>query len=233
MANGGFLGRLKDGINSQLWEEDGQSQSNPVNSAETQPPIIQPIAATQVATPTRTYVDNSQVDPEIKAALDQAVAEANQVSFTEFLNYREAMLGALAGQDEGTIYRAALAAATKKGFKSQEIARGIDAILLVFQREEKNFNSEASARLAEKVGSRQTELSRIDETIRENTNKIAQLQAEITDLSSRQHSISGEIQAEERKVQETKKRFSATVSVEKAKYEEERRKILAYSGKGA
>jgi len=129
-ARGSFLGRLKEGARSAIFEDE-----NPVLAQ----PAVQPVAPVSTSPAVTSFSTGSQfhqVNPEIKAQLDQAVAEANQLSYTEFVNYLEAMSSALAGTDEATLYRAALAAATKKGFGPQEIARGIDAILQVLQNEE-------------------------------------------------------------------------------------------------
>ena len=230
MANGGgFLGSIRGAI----FEDESKGSGPSVSQTSVSPATVQPVMATPIATPIRTFVDTSQVDPEIKASLDQAVAEANQLSYTEFVNYLEAMSSALVGQSEATVYRAALAAAAKKGFAPQEITRGIDAILQVLQSEERNFSEAASQRINDRVGTRETELADIDRLIQNNNTKMSQLQSQNNDLTSRKRTASEEIRNEKQKVEDKKRNFAATVSAENSRYQEERKKVLAYSGKGA
>lgn len=223
---------LLSSLRNQIFEED-----NPPPKAK--PAAVQPVTQTVPVVSSAAMVASfpvssqfNQVNPEIKAQLDRAIAEANQLSYTEFFNYLDAMSSALAGTDEATRYRAALAAATKKGFAPQEIARGIDAILQVLQNEERNFNEAASCRIAERVGVRETEVVDIDRQITSNNSKIVELQSQNSQLNARKRTASEEIRSEQQKVEDRKRDFSSTVSAEKIRYQEERNKVLAYSGNG-
>lgn len=225
MAGARFLGGLKNLV----FEDDNPVQVQPVAVTQQAPLSVAPSPAV-VSFPTGTQLH--QVNAEIKAQLDQVVIEANQLSYTEFVNYLEAMSSALAGSDEATHYRAALAAAAKKGFTSQEIAKGIDAILKVLQNEERNFNEAASQRIAERVGSRENELADIERQITDNGNKISQLQNQNNELSSRKRTVSEEIRSERQKVEEKKRDFATTVVAETGRYQKEKQRILSYSGRG-
>lgn len=230
-TSGGFLGRLKEGARNAIFEDENPIQAQPEKVTQAVQPIgVVPPSTTVVSFPVGSQ--SRQVNPEIKAQLDQAVAEANQLSYTEFVNYLEAMSSALAGNDEATHYRAALAAAAKKGFTPQEIARGIDAILQVLQNEERNFNEAASQRIAERVGNRESELADMERQITDNSNKIAQLQNQNSQLNSRKRTVSEEIRSERQKVEERKKDFAATVAAETGRYQEEKQRILSYTGRG-
>lgn len=228
----GLLGRLREGINSTIWEDEHKAGSSP---AATPQPVQPAVSAVQnsgvVSFPTGDQFQ--RVDPQIKAQLDQAVTEANQMSYTEFLNYLEAMSSALAGSDEGTRYRAALAAAAKKGFTPQEIVKGIDAVLQVLQTEDHNFNESASQRIADRVGTREKDLTDMERQMNENNSKISQLQAQNSQLTARRRALTDEIRDEKQKVEERKRVFSATVAAETSRYETEKQKVLAYSGRGA
>ena len=218
-----------DGLKNLVFEDENPVQAQPVAVAQ---PAAQPIAPSPAVVSFPTGAQLYQVNPEIKAQLDQVVAEANQLSYTEFINYLEAMSSALAGSDEATHYRAALAAAAKKGFTPQEIAKGIDAILQVLQNEERNFNEAASQRISERVGTRESELVDIERQISDNSNKITQLQTQNNQLSSRKRTAGEEIRSERQKIEEKKRDFAATVAAETSRYKEERQRILSYVRKG-
>lgn len=223
-----FLGGLASRARKVIYEDENPVQASPVvvTQPAAQPIVSSPAAASFVGS------QSHQINLEIKAQLDQAVAEANQLSFTEFMNYLEAMTSALAGSDEATRYRAALGAATKKGFNPQEIARGADAILKVLQNEERNFNEDASQRITERVGARESELADIERQISDNGNKIAQLQTQNNQLSSRKRTVGEEIRGERQKVEDKKRDFAATVAAETGRYQEEKQRILSYAGRG-
>ena len=223
---------LREKFNSIIWEAEGPTSSaTPVSVSipvpvQTVDSMVQRVVSAPTMVPSRIFVDTSQVDSEIKASLDQAVGGANQKSYTEFTTFYNAMLSDLDGENERTVYKAALAAAKGKGFNAQEIARGIDAILQVLQDEERNFNEEVAQRTREKVGGRQQERDRLAQ-------KIGELEAEISSSRSRQESLSADIRLEQEKVENMKRRFSATLTVEKNRFADERKRILAYSGKEA
>ncbi len=228
----GFLGGIASRAKSALFEDE-----NPVLSqlgVAAQPTVV-PVTHVVPTPSIVSFPTGSQLyqaNPEIKAQLDQAVAEANQVSYTEFVNYLEAMSSALAGSDEATHYRAALAAAAKKGFTSQEVAKGIDAILKVLQNEERNFNEAASQRITERVGTRESELANIERQVSDNENKINQLRSQNNQLNSKKGTVGEEIRTEKQKVEDKKRNFAATVAAETGRYQEEKQRILAYAGRG-
>lgn len=223
---------ILDAAKGHIFEDESPAiTKNATAPQPTAQPVASVISTIVVSSPTAAQFH--QVNPEIKVQLDQAVAEANQLSYTEFLNYLEAMSLALASTDEATRYRAALAAAARKGFASQEIVRGIDTILQVLQNEERHFNEAASQRIAERVGAREAEVADIDRQIVGNNNKIAELQNQSSQLNARKRAASEEIRSEKQKVEDKKKDFSSTVSAEKSRYQDERSKVLTYSGKEA
>lgn len=225
-SKSGILSSLKNVI----FEDESPIQAQSVVATQ---PVVPTVIPSSGVTSFPAGSQFRQSNPEIKAQLDQVVAEANQLSYTEFVNYLEAMSSALAGSDEATRYRAALGAATKKGFNAVEIARGIDAILQVLQSEERNFNEAASQRISERVGTRESELADIARQIADNSNKITQLQNQNNQLSSRQRTVGEEIRSERQKVEDKKRDFAATVATETGRYQEEKQRILSYAGRGS
>jgi chromosome segregation ATPase len=215
---------IRDRLKNALFEEESSDQ--PAASPAPQA-VLHAVPA-----PTATVVGFPQqpqgvVDPRIKAELEQSIAAANQVSYTEFINFFNAMSGI---PDEGTRYRAAIAAAGAKGFNAAEIIRGIDVILQTLATEEREFTSSLPQQLQEKVGSRETEINQLDQTVRDKEAQIRQLQADIQQANTRKGTLAGEIQRERAKIDEVQKRFTATVAAERVRFESEKQRLAAYGG---
>lgn len=167
------------------------------------------------------------VDPNMKAKLDQAILNANQVSYSEFVNFFTAMSTI---PDEGTRYRAAIAAAGAKGHNAADVVRGIDVILQTLAQEERDFNANLPKQLQEKVGTRETEMAGIDQSTKDKTSQIQALQAEIQQLAARKGRLVSEIQQERSQIDDVQKRFTATVSAERSRFEAEKQRVATYGG---
>lgn len=220
----GWSSRLK-GV---LFEEDNQAPSPAPDTGVQQ--VASPAAPAPAVRPNVVVFASPTgvVDPEIKAKLDEAVTASNQVSYTEFMTFLNSMAAVI--PDEGSRYRAALAAAGAKGFSATEIIRGIDAILATIRHEEREVKAEIPQQVSRKVGAREQELANIEQGIRDRTAQIAALQTEIGQLNAQKGSVAATINTERQKIEEFGRKFEATVAVEVNRYETEKQRISAYGG---
>lgn len=216
---------ITDRLRGALFEDNESSEPLPPSPLlQAQPQAAPAPSATVVSFPQSPH---GAVDPRIKAELEESIAGANQMSYTEFVNFLNAMSSI---PDEGTRYRAAIAASGAKGFNAAEIIRGLDVILQTLAQEEREFTATLPQQLQEKVGTRESELKTIDQTVHDKTAQIAALQAEIQQLTARKGTVSAAIESERAKIGDISKRFTATVAAEKSRYEAEKQRIGAYSG---
>ena len=222
--SGGFLRGLKNLVLEE--EPDTERQSSAEAGTATERPI-----PTQRLTPSSPPVPSNggTPDPKVRALLDKYVQEAALPAFSAFNDTLTKLQDVI--PDEGTRIKAALKT-LPDGAGLSAVLTDIDECIQALDDKERAASQAAEKAIAERVGAKEAEVAAVRGDIEAKKAQIADLQKEIVQLEASASTAQTEIASERREIEETQRRFSATVAAYRAEIGKTKQKITQY-GKGA
>lgn len=227
------IGRFK--IGSLLVNTDDDYKEEPVATSgapAAAPAQTQYQAATVVAA--RSFVPSSNVDPVIRAKVEQIARSADQVSYTKFSEVLVGMRVAFPG-DDNAAFKAAISASKAFGYPMTEVLKGLDSILNQLSKAEEQFKTAVPSQIANKVGARRQKIQELNQASQNNQQSINSVQAELGRLQIQASSLANELQSEsaaisqdEQLIRNDETKFVAAMQDVRGGYLAEKQKLELY-----
>lgn len=153
------------------------------------------------------------VDQEAIKALDEKSKAKFQAAITaknpKFYFKLNDLLSTLAEDmpNEGATYKTAIKLLAKEGATTTLLISDLDLCISAIDENNKSFSESVNQKLNERIGSRQTNIATIDQTLAQKTQQIQALQAEITTLTNQKQVEANAIGEETNKINLSKERF--------------------------
>ncbi len=218
-ANGsgkkGLFGSIGSALKSAVFEEvpdaPPSAQVAPQRAAAPPPVVVKrPVVTVAPAAA-------AAIDPEVRKLLDRDVQLAAHPAYTEFIKISDSLAAIL--PDEELRIKAALAAIKANGMTTENILVDIEECFAALDKKTADVAKAAAKERTDRVGGRENELKRINET-------LDKLTAQIAELEAQKDKLADEIVAETDQIEQAELRFEATVDAYRAELTDKKNKIL-------
>lgn len=181
-------------------EPKGKKESAPV--ADT-PPAKAKVAESKVGDP-------GKVTQRFMEILLKAM-EANNLDGFDYLEYKQSLRSLeKMPMDEQTRFQSAYAMAQTMGATPAKLIETAEHYINVLQNEEKKFEDALTHQRNKQIGSKQQEISQLEESIKTKAEQIKKLTAEIEAEQKQSEALKTEIREAGQKVENTKNNFIAS-----------------------
>lgn len=155
--------------------------------------------------------------------------EQNNLDGFDYLEFRNSLLSLEKMQmDEKTRFQSAAAMAETLGVTPEQILKSADHYLNVLKSEEEKFQQALSNQRMKQIGSKEEEMKKLDEIVKQKSAKIQQLQKEIEADQKKAGQISAQIEKATVKVRQTSADFEASFASVANRISEDIEKIKNY-----
>lgn len=174
-------------------------------------------AARQVAVPPP--LPMSVIDEAMLGRLMEQLTSEAPKGYVEFLGDLQTLADAL--PTEELQYKAALKLAAKQGHNSEVLALDFEKTIRLLEEQGRQFNEDAAQQVQAKVGTRQAEVTRLNQ-------EIAAKQAELEALHTKLAAESDAITADTAKIESAKTKFAGAYAAAHAQITDQKAKITYY-----
>jgi ribosome-associated translation inhibitor RaiA len=155
--------------------------------------------------------------------------EQNNLEGFDYLEFRNSLLSLeKMVMDEKTRYKSAAAMAETLGVTPEQILKSADHYLNVLKAEEQKFQQALDNQKLKQIGSKQQQLKKLDEVVKQKSVRIQQLQKEIEADQKKAAQVSAQIEKATVKVRQTSADFEASFASVANRIAEDVEKIKNY-----
>ncbi len=155
--------------------------------------------------------------------------EHNNLEGFDYLEFRNSLLSLeKMVTDEKTRYQSAAAMAETLGVTPEQILNSADHYLNVLKAEEQKFQEALNNQQQNQIGSKQAELKKLDDVVKQKSARIQQLQKEIEADQKKATLLSNEIEKATVKIRQTSADFEASFASVANRIAEDMQKIKNY-----
>lgn len=181
-----------------------------------------------VSRSTTTTNTTGVVDAKIVEKLLQAI-EANNLEGFDYLEFKKAIKALeKIPMDEATKYRSTFATASTMGVTLDKLLQTVKHYIAVLDKENNTFLKAFEGQLAQKVGSKEQEITQFDSIIKEKSEKIKQLTQEITKHQQQIAALRKVVDESKSKINKTQNDFKISYLNLRSQFEQDVEKMKQY-----
>lgn len=210
--------------------EEPEDDKKKVKKEEvTKTPNKQESTTTNTSTVSRTTTNTTGVvDAKIVEKLLQAI-EANNLEGFDYLEFKKAIKALeKIPMDEATKYRSTFATASTMGVTLDKLLQTVKHYIAVLDKENNTFLKAFEGQLAQKVGSKEQEITQFDSIIKEKSEKIKQLTQEITKHQQQIAELRKVVDESKSKINKTQNDFKISYLNLRSQFEQDIEKMKQY-----
>ncbi len=224
-----FLKSMKNLVLEEVEVEDPKHNVQVIPNISV-PPATNMFAGTSLSINSTPIVDQEAIkvmDEKSKAKFQTAINSKNPKFYVKLND----LLATLAEDmpNEGAAYKTAIKLLAKEGASTSLLISDLDICISAIDENNKSFSDTVAKKLNDLIGSRQSNITNIDQTIAQQQQQIQALQANIATLSQQKTNESSAINEETQKINLSKERFSIVYNQLRSQLLKQKDNILNYS----